>query len=526
MRVSQFLAVVAALAASCADDVSNAGATLGPVGPQVGSLSGGAGFDEAALEEGLGEIARWRGPAPTIQDYGPYQITLGNGTYAYLERVAVAAEASTLLVSGSGGQVITYSLFVDETQAVELFSLLVPDTPASVRRPLLTAFHGFGTSHRDIESRTSFFHEARSRDWYLIAPLQRSLADPTGHNFDIHFSSPQSQMHVQAVISFVMDHYLIDKDRIYGVGFSMGGGGAMSYAARNRSRRLGAFAAVVNHTGTVALGDVYANLPFGSPVIDIMELIFGGKPSLIPFEWQRSSLIEVDAQAMLLPNGEHMAVNLAHVPTQTWYNASDSLGYLVEQSLQLDGYLQSLPGANHELVSVATSHDPDCATTQHCWGSLDQAQACDWLEQHSLNAFPASGSILADRDGRWEYFELRQAQSGRFSRLSYEVDVPGNSMTLSAPANLASLGMSLANVSLDAGSAIKLNLMGFDGSSTLVVIEDVPTPPLSVIRDGNTLAEDCAGQTSMVSTWCHDPVLGTLTLVEAEQAAASWRIEF
>jgi pimeloyl-ACP methyl ester carboxylesterase len=472
--------------------------------------------------DSLEDLVRMRlsGPPPTMDNYGPYQVQMANGTFAYIERVANSAEASTLLLTPMGGTVLTYSLFVDETQAMEYFSLFVPASQAGIERPLLTAFHGFSTSHRDIDVRTSFFQEADQRDWYLVAPLQRNLTGP----WDISYSSAQSQLHVEAVIGFVMEHYAIDKDRLYGVGFSMGGGGVMSYAARNRDRRRGAFAAVVNHTGSVALSNVYANLDPSSALIDVMELIFGGDPAEAPFEWLRSSLIEVDSQAALLLDGQHMAINLAHVPTQTWYNASDSLGYLVEQSIELDGYLQSLPGANHESVRVASSSA--CGSSQHCWGSLDQALACDWLEQQTLDSAPQFGSILADRSGRWEYFDLAQVLEGEFSRLAFEVDVVSNALWLSAPSNMASVTGSMSRLTLDSAQPLKLTLDDFGGTSTGFVIDNVATAPASVIREGAVLADDCSGGAATASSWCYDPAAQTLTLLEADPGAVTWRVNF
>lgn len=525
MRVAHFPLLVAVfgatLVASCSDaapgveEASTAAATNGTGEARSGNP-----------EERLGELARWLSPPPSMDEYGPYQIELGNGTFGYLQQIATPADASSLLLPGMGGRVLTYSLFVDETQAIELFGLLVPDSPANEERPLLTAFHGFSTSHRDIDARTSFFEEADSRDWYLIAPLQRSLADPTGFNFDVHFSSAQSQLHVQAVMDFVIDNYSIDMDRLYAVGFSMGGGGAMSFAARHRDRRSGAFAAVVNHTGTVALRNVYTNLLFGSPVIDILELIFGGKPEVYPFVWNRSSLIEVDANNVVIPDGRHMALNLAHVPTQTWYNASDEEAHLVEQCIQLDAYFQTLPGGSHELFGVPSSTAPGCGTRQHCWGTLDQAMACDWLGQQTLNSTPQQGSILADRSARWEYFDLVQTETEAFSQISYEIDVAGSSMTLSGTENLAVVTTTLGRLGIDPSSPLKLGLTGFDGTSTLMVFNNVPLPPQMVVREGVLLVEDCSGVTSTMSSWCYDPVAETLTISEVENAVASWRISF
>ncbi|QDV07734.1 hypothetical protein Poly30_32650 [Planctomycetes bacterium Poly30] len=511
MRIASSILLVALGASACVDSEGTRPAAGGALSPASGDQGGSV------------AVPFFPESAPTSQDYGPHQVQLGNATFAYLTRVAVPAEAMPLLPSGIGGTVFTYSLFVESTQAIELFALFVPDSPAGQRRPLLTAFHGFGTSHRDIDVRTRFFVEADDRDWFLVAPLQRNLADPAGDNFDINYASAQSQLHVEAVIQFMLENYAIDRDRLYGVGFSMGGGSALSYAARHRDRSTGAFAAVVNHTGSVALENEYANLPVASPVIDIMELIFGGPPSATPFEWQRSSLIELDAQGEILSGGRHMARNLGPVPTQTWFNSDDHLDHLRNQSQKLDQFMQGLVGADHSLV-VVPGQIPNC-DGQHCWSTLDQTMACDWLEQHSLNGQPLQGTVLADRAGNWEYFKLKQDVNGQFSSLDYFVDPLGNSLTLASPENVGQIETSIATLGLDAASSLKVSLEGFGLSTCRLVFTNALSPPVAILRDSLVLDEDCSG-TSSGPQWCYDPSEGTLTLLEDEPTLTSWILQF
>jgi len=59
-----------------------------------------------------------------------------------------------------------------------------------------------------------------------------------------NFGAPLPQDQQQQVIDWVLAHYPIDRDRIYGIGFSMGGGGVASYAARHLDRTGAMFAAM------------------------------------------------------------------------------------------------------------------------------------------------------------------------------------------------------------------------------------------------------------------------------------------
>ena len=262
-------------------------------GSQVGSqVDSEAGDAEMTLQEAFGGTL---GGGRTWDDIGPAELAQSSAAYAWLTSVATPAEMAPLIAAGVGGTALNYSVLVEATGAIELFSLFVPDSDPSVPRPLLTAFHGAGTSHGDIYFRAmEFFIEADQRDWFLIAPLQRNLNGPP----DTSYASAASQLHVAAVIELVLDTYAIDRDRLYAAGFSMGGGNAMSYAARHRDRRSGAISAVVNHTGTLALSNVYENAPVIQ--MNIMEGIFGGPPTGPVFEWQRSSVLELDAAGCLL----------------------------------------------------------------------------------------------------------------------------------------------------------------------------------------------------------------------------------
>ena len=116
----------------------------------------------------------------------------------------------------------------------ELFSLYVPSSPSGQARPLIVGFHGFGVSHLDFSYyNTDILAEAAARDWFVLAPIQINPVLNTG---DISFGSAESQLNVEHVLNYVLDEWPIDLDRIYGIGFSMGGGNAVSYAARHRDR--------------------------------------------------------------------------------------------------------------------------------------------------------------------------------------------------------------------------------------------------------------------------------------------------
>ncbi|QDV07733.1 hypothetical protein Poly30_32640 [Planctomycetes bacterium Poly30] len=457
------------------------------------------------------------GGGGNLNDIGPAQITQSQAAYAWLTSVATPTEIAPLLAAGVGGTILNYSVFVEATQGVELFSLFVPDSPPSQPRPLLAAFHGAATSHGDIYYRAlDFFVEADQRDWFLIAPLQANLTGP----MDVSYASVQSQLHVETLIELILDTYAIDRDRIYGAGFSMGGGNALSYAARHRDRRTGALAAVVNHTGSVALADIHANAP--PSIAAVMEVIFGGPPSGPVFEWQRSSLIELDAAGSLLPQGKHMAKNLQHVPVQTWFNSQDMFGYLRNQAQQFSTFMQSLGGTQHQMITVPGGI-PLCAG-QHCWGTLDIGSACDWLALQSLDSNPGAGTVLVDRDSRWANFDVKQRLAGAFSSFEFTINTATNELLVRFPRNVKSLACRPAKLGLSVGAPLVLRTSSAESAGTAFEMGGYSNAPTSVQRNGVALGATCGGAANAIG-WCYDALAETVTIRETSNLSVQWRIQ-
>ncbi|MEM8712823.1 MAG: hypothetical protein AAGG01_17870 [Planctomycetota bacterium] len=503
----------AALFASCSQGPTESRQLTDGGGLLVG---GGHDSDSFTLESAMAGTTG--GGAAGQGDIGPSELQASQAAYAWLTSVATPAEIAPLIAAGVGGTVLNYSVFVEATQGVELFSLFVPDSPADQPRPLLTAFHGAATSHGDIYFRAQqFFVEADQRDWFLIAPLQANLTGPQ----DVSYASVQSQLHVEVLIDLILKSYAIDRDRLYGVGFSMGGGNALSYAARHRDRRTGAFAALVNHTGSVALSDVHRNAPVS--IADVLEVIFGGPPDGPAFEWQRSSLIELDASGALLPGGVHMARNLVSVPIQTWFNTQDSFAYLRNQQMEFSTFMESLPGHRHELITVPGGVG-NCFD-QHCWGTLDIPAVCDWLEQQTLDRSPLSGTVLMDRDARWGAFDVEMRQSTAFASFEFERRPAQNQLVIEQARNLSRVRASVARLGLtvdgSAGQPLTVSTRGFEGAGTAIELRGFSAAPSFLRRNGVPFGPTCGGSPGSVG-WCYDAAEGTVTIRETSNLAVLW----
>jgi pimeloyl-ACP methyl ester carboxylesterase len=360
----------------------------------------------------------------------------------------------------------------------ERFLLQVPLVSTSTPAPMLVVFHKFGVSHWDAYYNTSFITEARNRGWYLVAPLGAS---------GVSFGSIESQVNTRAAIEIVTELYNVDKTRVYGVGFSMGGGNVVSYAARNLDPERIMFAAICDHTGGVSLthtyytetddGDVDDNNPeFGAnlEVRDILDYWFEGPPWAYTFNYLRVSAFDLSPWTGQIDPTTDMARNLAHVPTLSWLADGDPSLVLFTQTAKLANHIEDMNQANalHLVPSSA-----------HTWHTLDEVQVCDYLSKFTLE-LPASGRTLADENGRFFHFGIEQDEAYRFTPFTWNVDTDQNSVDLTETENLKRISVDCESAGLHVMQPIKLRVSANDGLGDEVLLVGVPNPPSSVLRDG------------------------------------------
>jgi len=451
------------------------------------------------------------------------QVQIGVGTSAFIASAGQASAAFPGLIPGRGGLTLLMYVFVEETQALEAFSIYIPPTPVVDERPMVVAFHGFGVSHFDIAVNTSFIAECQARDWILIAPYSRNTVATPEQDSQNSFGSVQSQVHVEAVIDYVIDNFSVDRDRLYGVGFSMGGGAAMSYAARHRDRERGAFAAVVNHTGTVSLHNTYHNVPPDTQTL--LEGLFNGPPGsqAASFELARSSSVEVDSAGALVQGGRHMAINLVGVPVRTYYAFDDSEQYLIDQSLALHSFLSATSTA-HELIAQPS----DCPLPQqmgHCWSTIDETEVCAWFELHAFGAPGSFGHVLADRDARWGNLRVEPTTTGAFAEFDYAVTAAQNSVRLLSTINVDEIELDAVELGLNTAAEIYIRLGSVDGTGDRVRVKGLSLEPQRVLRNGQSVGQITGTSwPTLENAWSFDPVAHAVVISEVDALPAVWSI--
>lgn len=388
------------------------------------------------------------------------------------------------------------------TGFAETFVVQRPNVAPTTPAPLLMGFHRYGVSQKDIPVHTGLVWECLKRGWYLIAPLSAA---------QIHFSSLESQANTAAVFEWVFANFAIDRTRVYGVGFSMGAGAALNFAARHVDPAGPMFAAIVDHTGTVDLNDAYLNDPTLQAWPYPLDYWFGvpWQPgSADPWRMARSSVIRFDDVTLVVDPDQDLASNLTHMALKIVRADNDPLTYLRRQCDVLDAHLRNnlgfVPGPRYAYELVPS--------TQHVWSTLHFKNACDWLAQHSLT-LPTQGSTLADRDGVFFQFQIEQDVPNAFTPFDWDIDAANNALTLTETKNLKRATLQIASAGLSAALPLHLTLKSADGLADEVKLVGWPTAPTAVVRDG-------APETS----WSHDPLTQTLTINEYDASLHAWSL--
>jgi dienelactone hydrolase len=369
----------------------------------------------------------------------------------------------------TNGTLSQLTLLIPQTGITETYLFFEPLTPAPPA-PLMVHFHAAGVSAYDLVFFTDFLAEADTRHWYVLAPYQLVPQAPVTNSY----SALPSQFHVEEVMAWALANHAIDLDRIYGYGFSMGGGNALNYAARHLDRARGTFAALVNHTGTLCLTDEYQNALSPLTLRPVLEALFGGPPTTHRFEYLRSSVLDLDLASNVVLDGDHTAVNLAHVPMQSWFATGDPQVQLVRQARRFDELMGRVPSAAHSVVEVPG--------TQHLWDTLDEFLVCEWFATQSL-ALSRGGELRIDRSGKFLALELTVAATDRFARLFH--DARPERFSLTRTTNLVEARLDAVEAGLDPTRVpFEVLVDTADGAPDRVVITGFTRAPGAVLRDG------------------------------------------
>lgn len=403
----------------------------------------------------------------------------------------------TMLWNGQDLKFYELTLNTSPTTFPEKFLLYVPPLNVAGAKPLVSFFHKFGSTHWDVWNNTTFMQECELRGWFLVSPLAASNKS---------FGSIESQLNREAVHDWLLSIFpMIDRERIYGVGFSMGGGAVLNFAARHLDPARPMIAAVVNHSGGVDLNHTYWA---DAPARYIFDFWFGdgSAGSADPWRMARSSVLVADPVTGVAQDDWSLARHLVNVPLRTIRASDDPIQYLSDQNDHLHALMGDLGAQPQSLYGYYV-----LPYTGHSWDLLNAGATLDFLGSHTLQ-IPASGQLLADHDGAYYHFDVEQDQGGAFTPIDWAIDEVANRLVVANTRNLRRLAVDAPAVGLDPGRPLEVELSATDAPDE-IVLRFWPQAPFSVQRDG----QDEPG-------WSYDPATGELVLTELELGLHSWNV--
>jgi len=412
-------------------------------------------------------------------------------TSASLGGSMVSSTAPPMTAMALNARVLQITLNLPGQTWAETFVIGIPHGVTGPA-PVLTLFHGYGEDPNEVLANAGdLVTEALARGWIVFIPHGAH---------DYNYGIDYAQENIELTFDLIAARLPIDYERIYAVGFSMGGGAGLSFAARHLDPAGVRFAAVVNHTGSTSLRSTYhlsnAKDVFESP------LMFGGTPDEEPFRYLRSSSIDHDAFTGALLGDGHMALNLERIPVRNTYAIYDQNVSLVEQTVALHDYLGTSGGTTTEVPINASSH---------AWTTLDATAVLDWLEPQRLDV-PALEEIVklrADRDGRWHDVELKLRDDEAFGELLYSSRPSIGALYLIGIENLDAIEANVAALGHGANGAFVVMTQTVDGDAPTLRLSGLGGPPTAVSYTGTA-----------AGTWSYDAQADELVL--EEPGAATW----
>lgn len=378
--------------------------------------------------------------------------------------------------------------------------------------PMVIAYHGFGMSANSVALFSEIDEECNNRGWVYMAP--------TGLD-DQLFGSPISQQHVEAAIQYMLDNYNIDQDRLYMVGFSMGGGVATSFAARHRDPSGQMIAAVGTVSPTMDWTQTFLLGTTATQTLMINQYNFGDTPSQVPWKYKQVSGLYFDRNTypplpgVLVPE-DSMATNLAGIPTYLTWDTGDTLPEVLSTAPVFESVLLNA-GATVQTAIKSGTVDGDGDPATHSWWVLDEVELFDFFDGKKVKRYPTDFDGQQDLGGALSWATSTQDQTDAFTYLVGDADRPNEEIDLSGVANASEvsvrvgktgiLGLPRVSAAADVGEDYQLVLTELSqrpaylvDHSTGALITGVDSDPLT-----DSLIVEMAGGSSIDVDVVHDP---------------------
>ncbi len=276
---------------------------------------------------------------------------------------------SFFLIGFIQSQTIHTEYVIMENDTVDVFSYQIPFNYLGIEPvPLVVGFHQWG-GNENSSYYTEFDEEANIRGWFYLSPYGGSANN---------YNHQGAQEFVEWAIIWLQNHYLIDPDRIYMVGGSMGGAAGAIFANNHLDPQSPMVAATASGSGILDCERRYYEMDGNNSMIEW----FGGTPEEVPFEYHRNSAV------YFVDSTQSMHYNLQYTPLYLDFGASEPHRYHAEDLYNLlfgyneNMWIETNPGGGHG------------------FSVMDEHHVCNWMEQFELTDNPLDINVNLDEPSR------------------------------------------------------------------------------------------------------------------------------
>jgi hypothetical protein len=400
-------------------------------------------------------------------------------------------EPSQWATSDPIAEVHVYPPYSGSTTNIESFLLQIPTTmPAPVAdRALIIGFHGASISPAQIfgvsAGITDLPEICTANGWFLLGP--------NGINAS-NMACVLSQKALEVDIALIASLFQFNWEKVYTLGFSMGGLNATSFAFRHQDPYTPRVAGVIYHSGTTDIVRDYDEAPPQAKV-DVWEnpLVFGASPTDDPFAYDRVNPTRFNAAGTGFLDEHFQLDALKYLP---FYVHADNNDYT-----KYSGWTKTLAAAMQSKGFTLKTKYITSPTPTHSIFTLDYDAALDYVTQFPVGVMPPGARLFADRPGRYLWSRMISNPAPNVARYEVQIHRLTNSFAVSDTHHVDTLGLDLALMGVNAAQPVSFTAQSGDGTPDTFVLTAYPAAPTAVLVDGGP-----------ASSWGYDPVTGGVTI--------------
>lgn len=388
-------------------------------------------------------------------------------------------------------EVHVYPPYSGSTTNIEAFLLQIPTTvPAPIEdRAMVVGFHGSSVSVSQIfgvaAGVTDLPEICTANGWFLLAPEGIHTSN---------MASVLSQKALEVDVALIASLFKFNWQKVYTLGFSMGGLNATSFAIRHQDPYTPRVAGIIYHSGSTDTVRDY-NEATAQAQKDIWEnpLVFGASPTADPFAYDRVNPTRFNAPGTGFLHEYFQLDALKYLP---FYVHADNNDYT-----KYSGWTKTLASAMQGKGFTLKTAYVTSPTPTHSIFTLDFDAAINYVTQFPVGVLPAGARLFADRPGRYLWSRMISDPAPNVARYEVQINALTNNFAVSGTVHVDVLGLDLGLMGLQASQPLAFTTQSGDGTQDTFVLTAYPSAPSAVLVDGGPPA-----------SWSYDPVTGGVTI--------------